>query len=892
MRTRIGLCGAICALLLLQLAYLAWHAYGAAGASDRPPYRLLEAQTPKSTRVVLIVLDSWAVRTMKDGRLMPRLFAGRADGASGILWAPRVTGTMQGVLALSTGTLPTIASTFDMFGSNAHAGWTIFDGLMAEGRRVAFHGGPGWSDLFGERATGSFRKTGNGPLYREDDLAAIAHLEAAWQSPQPPALSVLHLSETDAAAHRFGTEGPDYAEVLSFWDATLDALLARLLAPGVTAIITSDHGNDAYGTHGGDGDIYRQVPVLMLGEGIRPTADVVMQATDMPATIALLLGLPVPGEAWGIPATQALKMPAVDEMKILLQAYRHVGQLADRASDAGRHAYERALARLGQQAAAVAEHDEAAAAAVVSAIRAERGALAGLEPIRRFSIAELALTIAVFAAALGLMLLVLQAANSPSSARPRLAAGLALAILLVETIAVLRFTHAADIKALLFASRPAAAAAFAALALPLGVGGWLAWARRMDLLALVRRHPAAAAFLLYLLAIATLIYSPVAMLGLVLVVACVHDRAWRLRSKLALGLALAGFLALALHIGWRITGEDTLPRYGIALGAGLLLWLAFALLDRPWRGEGRQQRQSHLDLAALLLVALLFPFSRLQLGAVDGGVHDALAAAGLVAAATAGLRLGASPLALLGLGSVLLFWLARSDLALFLMLAVHAGVLLFLAARGQPAQQLARSAFVLAGSALMGMSTTEHAATVAAFMLLLSVWSGWHPHRLGVALAACLAALVMVNLRYALFDLFGYVDPPISGYLLKHLDLMSAHLGEGPAGLLRGSLLVLLKAWLAGAMLVAAVYQSPQWRPFAGLVAAAAGAMLLFNIGQMGLRASFSIDAMTPRFDLYAFSLFVHSAIFVLSLLALGSWLLLERLQAAGPGRPGSREGS
>jgi hypothetical protein len=162
-------------------------------------------------------------------------------------------------------------------------------------------------------------------------------------------------------------------------------------------------------------------------------------------------------------------------------------------------------------------------------------------------------------------------------------------------------------------------------------------------------------------------------------------------------------------------------------------------------------------------------------------------------------------------------------------------------------------------------------------MLLMAAWSLWHPGRFGVGLAVFLTALVIVNLRYALFDLFGYVDSPTSGYLLKHLDLMSAHLGEGPSGLLRGATLVLLKAWLAGALLVAGLYQSAQWRPWAGAVAAACGAFLLLNIGQMALRASLSVGALTPRFDVYAFSLFVHSSIFVLALLAFGIWTLLER---------------
>jgi hypothetical protein len=103
--------------------------------------------------------------------------------------------------------------------------------------------------------------------------------------------------------------------------------------------------------------------------------------------------------------------------------------------------------------------------------------------------------------------------------------------------------------------------------------------------------------------------------------------------------------------------------------------------------------------------------------------------------------------------------------------------------------------------------------------------------------------------------------------------------------MLRGATLVLFKAWLAGALLVAGVYQSEKWRPWAGAVMATGGALLLLNVGQMGMRASLSVGAMTPRFDLYAFSIFVHSAIFVLALLALGLWMLAER----GPIMPRAR---
>lgn len=58
-------------------------------ALSRQPGAYALSERRLTDRVVLVVLDSWALRTLADDRLMPKLYARQKGGASGVLWAPR-----------------------------------------------------------------------------------------------------------------------------------------------------------------------------------------------------------------------------------------------------------------------------------------------------------------------------------------------------------------------------------------------------------------------------------------------------------------------------------------------------------------------------------------------------------------------------------------------------------------------------------------------------------------------------------------------------------------------------------------------------------------------------------------------------------------------------------
>ncbi|HEY8347815.1 MAG TPA: phosphopentomutase [Symbiobacteriaceae bacterium] len=92
--------------------------------------------------------------------------------------------------------------------------------------------------------------------------------------------------------HRRNVEG--YARALMEFDEALPGIMAKL-GPRDVLVVTADHGNDP--THRGTDHTREYVPVLVVGDPIRPGAYVGTRPTlaDLGATVADLLGVPYSG---------------------------------------------------------------------------------------------------------------------------------------------------------------------------------------------------------------------------------------------------------------------------------------------------------------------------------------------------------------------------------------------------------------------------------------------------------------------------------------------------------------------------------------------------------------------------------------------------------------------
>ena len=105
-------------------------------------------------------------------------------------------------------------------------------------------------------------------------------------------LVLVHIGDTDWAAHDYGTRSPQYRAAV----ARVDAFLGRVLAtldPGRDAVlVSSDHGNLVEGGHGGTEPDVMKIPLVAWGAGVVPgSRREVGRGRDVGPTIASLLGV-------------------------------------------------------------------------------------------------------------------------------------------------------------------------------------------------------------------------------------------------------------------------------------------------------------------------------------------------------------------------------------------------------------------------------------------------------------------------------------------------------------------------------------------------------------------------------------------------------------------------
>ncbi|MGE5450431.1 MAG: alkaline phosphatase [Acidobacteriota bacterium] len=832
-------------------------------------YNLVDQR--RTERVVLVVLDSWALRVLHDPQLMPRLRARIGDGASGVLWAPRQTGTMQGILTLSTGVPVSGLGAIGLVSSSAYKGWTIFDDVVARGERVSFHGGPAWVSLYGNRGTGNFRETGHGPQFREEDMEGVAHARAALLSKQPPTLSVVHITETDVAAHLYGTERPEYAEVIRHWDSALDGFLRDVLRPGTTVILTSDHGNDLRGGHGGSDPIYRQVPVLMWGKGIVKGARFEMNAADMPATIAALLDLNAPKDAVALPAVDAIDMPKVERGRTLLTAYFH--SLLQKPSLRDRPEL------FAQAATPFPNRFDDPSFQWVSATEADqivpklRETFSDIEPdagpTRATYVTDWVFVVATFATA-GLIGLVAWPGRLQSAWRSgRMYGAWLLALLVVETLFGLRVAFAAEIKLAVKSRSPALWMGLAVAAVLCATAAAWIWRHRHKVANYWHEHQVLFVILMYLLTTVLYPVNMVGLMGCVLMVVWVWDAGWRSTSRWVGWLGSMAYFSLGTML-WTHLGENVAMRYYIGLPvAGVTVWALYAAERRqPGRADAGQRGWL---LSGIAVALVLFPFSALNLNAVpDLGLK--LLATGVMLCLIGFTRRARAltPWVWMAAVPTLAFWWGPQwhGWALYGMLASGAAVAVGLHVISRHSPRAYPTLAIALTCLLLTLSTPAHAVSVMAMAWISMVFFSWRPVEFQRRAGLALAAVMLVAIRYALFELYGGADSPVQVYLLKHLDLAAAYLGDASRSIGGAVLMVLLKSWLAALVVIAAPLVFGVWRKQMDSLMALVAMFLLVQIGQASVRAALAVDDLSHQYDYAEFSMLIHTGVLVLGMMA------------------------
>jgi len=124
----------------------------------------------------------------------------------------------------------------------------------------------------------------------------------------------IHFGIADGMGHSYGWLSPQQLSVLFRADEALgqflDELDARNLRNETLLIVSADHGGHAT-THGSNSPEDMTIPWIAAGPWVQPkTLTSFIQTTDMAATAAFALGLPIPAEWDGAPVYEAFGLPA------------------------------------------------------------------------------------------------------------------------------------------------------------------------------------------------------------------------------------------------------------------------------------------------------------------------------------------------------------------------------------------------------------------------------------------------------------------------------------------------------------------------------------------------------------------------------------------------------
>jgi Type I phosphodiesterase / nucleotide pyrophosphatase len=316
-------------LALLSICYVVSNVQilkASRGDTNRAPISL---GLPRlSERVVVIVLDGVPVRVAYDKRIMPFVVDLAAKGASGVSRAPEETTTPAGVRALATGQNPTTADMLDMFSGSEYRAWTVFDDVVARGEKVSLSGDKAWTSLLASRDPDGARVSDIDTRLYEDVHRVLGGALDRYESRDPPTLLVVHIGETDRLGHLYGTESQEYKTRMRAVDEELRAFAARVVTDNSTLVITADHGNDVFGSHGGEGDVYRNVPIIMTGRGIQKGAHLAMDARALPGVIAVLLGTRIPAEMQAVIPAGAFALTLQQRTALVLSNALELRRLA------------------------------------------------------------------------------------------------------------------------------------------------------------------------------------------------------------------------------------------------------------------------------------------------------------------------------------------------------------------------------------------------------------------------------------------------------------------------------------------------------------------------------------------------------------------------------------
>ncbi|XP_042528708.1 GPI ethanolamine phosphate transferase 2 isoform X6 [Dipodomys spectabilis] len=270
---------------------------------------------PLFSKAVIMLIDALRddfVFGSKGVKYMPYTTYLMEKGASHsfVAKAEPPTVTMPRIKALMTGSLPGFVDVIRNLNSPALLEDNVIRQAKAAGKRIIFYGDETWVKLFPKHfmeydGTTSFFVSD----YTEVDNNVTRHLDRVLKRGDWDIL-ILHYLGLDHIGHISGPNSPLIGHKLSEMDSILmkihTSLLSKereTLSPNLL-VLCGDHGMSETGSHGASSTEEVSTPLLLISSAferrpgeIRHTKHV--QQTDLAATLATGLGLPIPKDSVG-----------------------------------------------------------------------------------------------------------------------------------------------------------------------------------------------------------------------------------------------------------------------------------------------------------------------------------------------------------------------------------------------------------------------------------------------------------------------------------------------------------------------------------------------------------------------------------------------------------------
>jgi hypothetical protein len=287
---------------VLTIAALVWAAIVAIGTfTYRPSYhRPLEQGRPTPmlvSRVVFVIVDGLRYEVSETMPALQRLRQSAAAGRS-IVAVPSIS--QAAWTTLVSGARPEINGAV-LFNAEDNAIQPIqVDHLFQLAKQASLTTALA-GELWWEKMVPAKYLDKSHFVTTWDEAGDREATQAAVEFAQDPGVgfTLLYMAEYDEASDSHGAKSPAAMQAVEHLNANLDALISKLDWSNTVLIVTADHGQRDPGGHGGDERVVAQVPFIMAGARVRPGDYPAIQQPDIPATIAALLGLPLPRSGQG-----------------------------------------------------------------------------------------------------------------------------------------------------------------------------------------------------------------------------------------------------------------------------------------------------------------------------------------------------------------------------------------------------------------------------------------------------------------------------------------------------------------------------------------------------------------------------------------------------------------